>query len=155
VRQYQKNIREKAIAAVISHEISLLQAYNTRRSSKQLRYFNSSETRESFAKVMVHATLTDQEYSVSEISKLLGVSRVAVIQMVDDTEAEGWIITRPGARKTRLCRGNQILLDMAEDWFDMYRKTSEETGYIAALRLLDNLEKVIDLEENSSRPNSL
>jgi predicted DNA-binding protein YlxM (UPF0122 family) len=155
VRQYQKHIREKAIAAVISHEISLLQAYNTRQSSKQLRYFNSSETRESFAKVMVHATLTDQDYSVSEISKLLGVSRVAVIQMVDDTEAEGWIITRPGARKTRLCRGNQILLDMAEDWFDMYRKTAEETGYLAALRLLDNLEKVIDLEENSSRPNSL
>ena len=155
MRQYQKHIREKAIAAVIAHEISLLQAYNTRQSSKQLRYFNSSETRESFAKIMVHATLTDQDYSVSEISKLLGVSRVAVIQMVDDTEAEGWIITRPGARKTRLCRGNQILLDMAEDWFDMYRKTSEETGYIAALRLLDNLEKVIDLEENSSRPNSL
>jgi hypothetical protein len=37
----------------------------------------------------------------------------------------------------------------------MYRKTAEETGYLAALRLLDNLEKVIDLEENSSRPNSL
>jgi transposase len=104
---------------------------------------------------MVHATLTDQDYSVSKISKLLGVSRVTVIQMVDDTEAEDWIITRPGARKTRLCRGKQILLDMAEDWFDIYRKTSEETGHLTALRLLDNLEKVIDLEENSSRSNSL
>jgi len=155
VRQYQKHIREKAIAAVIAHEISLLQSYNTRQSSKQLRYFNSSETRESFAKVMVHAALTGQDYSVSEISKLLGVSRVAVIQMVDDTEAEGWIITTPGARKTRLCRGNETMVDLAEDWFDMYRKTAEKTGYLAALRLLDNLEKVIDLEERSSRSNSL
>ena len=155
MRQYKKHIREKAITAVINHEISMLQSAHTRQSSKPLRYFNSSITRESFAKVMAHAALTDQDYSVSEISKLLGVSRVAVIQMVDDTEAEGWITTRPGARKTRLCRGNEIMQEMAEDWFDMYRKTAEGTGYLAAFRLLENLEKVIELEENSISSNAL
>ena len=155
MQQYRKNIRDKAIAAVIAHEIAMLQSYKTRHSSKQLRYFNSSETRESFAKLMVHAALTDQDYSVSSISKLLGVTRVAVIQIVDDTEAEGWIITRPGARKTRLCRGGEIMLEMAEDWFDMYKETAERTGYLAAFRLLENLEKVIDLEENSISSDSL
>lgn len=147
MRQYQKHLREKAIAAVINHEIAMLQESKSRQGDKIQRYFNSSVTREAFAKIMVHARLSDTDYSISEIARLLSISRVAVIQMVNDTEAEGWIVTRPGARKSRLCRADPSLLVAAEDWFDMYKRNASKTGYITYFRLLESLEEAIELEE--------
>lgn len=143
MEDFHKRVHRSALKALITHEVTLLRRMRDKTSSRMQRYFNSSSTRYNFAKIMVHAAMTDNEYSISQISELLAVSRVATIAMVNDTEAEGWVCTRPGSRKSKLCRACTELVTLAESWFDMHRQSIRDSGCDSHFRLLENLEQAI------------
>lgn len=143
MEDFRKVIKKNAIQALITHEVTLLARTRERKGNKAQRYFNSSSTRDNFAKVMVHAFLTERYYSIAEICSLLAISRVATISMVDDCVAEGWVTTIPGKRNSRLCQANDSLVSMAESWFDMHKKSIRDTGCDSHFRLLENLDQAI------------
>lgn len=144
MKEFHKRIHVSAMSALITHEVTLLtRMRDSGTGGRMERYFNSSITRHHFAKIMVHAAMADWEYSISRVSELLDISRVATITMVKDTEAEGWIITRPGPRNTKLCKGTEDLIKLAEFWFEMHRQSITDSGCSSHFRLLENLEQAI------------
>lgn len=77
------------------HQISVHQARQTRMDTKIQRYFNSSQTRNAFARVVCLAALDDKPVSRSEIAQTLHISRQAASDMVGDCLASEWITETP------------------------------------------------------------
>lgn len=143
--EMKQQVIRKAIVGLISHDIAMLNHTKTRQHSKALRYFNSTPTRELFAKLMVHARLTDHTYSVSDIADLLSVSHLSALRMVNDSEEEGWIKSSRGRHGRRLCKGTQVLEDMSYDWLNIVFQEAERLKLGSVWRALEVLE---DLQEN-------
>lgn len=113
----------------------MLSEMKTRQHSKMLRYFNSTPTRELFAKVMVYAALTDRDYTVKQISDLLAISRIASQKIVQDCVAEGWVKLSYNKSNHRIYRADTPLVDLADDWFDRvihYNKKYNVSAYMRA-----------------------
>ena len=143
--EMKQQVIRKAIVGLISHDIAMLNHTKTRQHSKALRYFNSTPTRELFAKLMVHSRLTYHTYSVSEIADLLSVSHLSALRMVNDSEEEGWIKSSRGRHGRRLCKGTQVLEDMSYDWLNIVFQEAERLKLGPVWRALEVLE---DLQEN-------
>ena len=135
-------LRSKAITALIAYEISMLQSMKSRKETEALRYFNSTPTRDYFAKVMVHARLTDTNYSVSYISEILSITRLSAQTMVNQCESAGWVESFIGKRGRRMCRGTEYMLEMADAWFDQVVISNNESKAGASLRVLHDLEEL-------------
>lgn len=144
MQDFRDRVLHKAVTALINHEVNMMIEEGKRKGTRHQRYFNSSPTRNLFAKIMVHAGLSNKYYSISQIAKVLDISRVATITMVDECEAEGWIHVLPGPRNSRICQASQEIVDSAVDWFNLYRRSAQETGYLANFRMLENLEIVME-----------
>lgn len=142
------DLKRQAIIKLIAVEIDMLHQTNKRHHTKALRYFNSTPTREMFAKLMVHARMTNKPYSVTQISKLLQVSRPSAQTMVDDCASEGWIEWTWGSYNKRMCQGTQFMEDMAFEWVDLVRKVRDKHKLGHIFVALDVSEEILE-EKNS------
>lgn len=77
--------------AICEVEIQLHKARVTRMTGKMQTYFNSSQNRNTFARVMCKAYLTDTPVSITEVCEVFNANRSSVSIMVDECEKEGWI----------------------------------------------------------------
>jgi DNA-binding MarR family transcriptional regulator len=146
--EMKAKVIRKAIVGLISHDIAMLNHTKTRKHTKALRYFNSTPTRELFAKLMVHARLTDHTYSVSDISDLLSISHLSALRMVNDSEEEGWVKSTRGRHGRRLCIGTRVLEDMSYDWISIVFQEADRLKLGSVLRAFEVLED-LDQEEQS------
>ena len=85
VELYEKKYKELALS-IIDVEISLHQGRLTRLNGKIQNYFNSSQNRNTFARIMAKAYMTNKPYSITEICELLGANRSSVSIMVDESD---------------------------------------------------------------------
>ena len=151
--QMKEQVIRKAIVGLISHDIAMLNHTKARQHSKALRYFNSTPTRELFAKLMTHARLTDHSYSVSDIADLLSISHLSALRMVNDSEEEGWIDSTRGKHGRRLCKGTLVLEDMSYDWLKIVFEEAERLKLGAVWRALEVLEDLQEDEQSlTSKP---
>jgi hypothetical protein len=87
----QKLISEYAIS-LAKWQIELYRGRNQRMDNPIQRYFNSTPTRNTFARMMFLAYQDDMlVYTKAEISRQLFITRQAASQMIEDCLAEGWV----------------------------------------------------------------
>lgn len=90
LKLYKKMYYEYALA-ICEVEIHLHHARTTRVNSRMQCYFNSSTNRNTMARIMCRAYLTDTPVTITEICEVLHANRSSVSIMVDECEKEGWI----------------------------------------------------------------
>ncbi len=104
---YKKMYHEYTLA-ICEVEIQLHKARVTRMKGKLQTYFNSSQNRNTFARIMCKAFATDTPVSITEICETLVANRSSVSIMVDECEKEGWIsVTR--VNNKALCMATEEL----------------------------------------------
>jgi len=87
----QKILSDYAVA-LAKWQIELYRGRNQRMDNPIQRYFNSTPTRNTFARMMFLANQDDKlHYTKSVIARELFITRQAASLMVDDCLAEGWI----------------------------------------------------------------
>ena len=87
---YEKQYKEYALA-VMEVEIQLHKARSVRMSGKLQQYFNSSQNRNTFARIMSKAYQLQEPVTITYICELLDANRSSVSLMVDECEKGGWI----------------------------------------------------------------
>ena len=87
---YTKTYKAYALS-VMEIEIELHKARTTRIKTKLQVYFNSSQNRNTFARIMTKAYLIDEPVTITEVCELLNANRSSVSLMVDECEKEGWV----------------------------------------------------------------
>lgn len=90
LEKYKKMYHDYALA-ICEVEIQLHKARVTRIKGKIQTYFNSSQNRNTFARIMCKAYLTDTPVTITEVCKELKANRSSVSIMVDECLKEGWI----------------------------------------------------------------
>ena len=108
---YEKMYKDYALS-IFEVEIKLHTSRTTRMNGRLQAYFNSSQNRNVFARIMCKAYQTDTPVTITEVCELLNANRSSVSVMVDECEKEGWI---------SVARENNKALCMATD--ELYEKT--------------------------------
>ena len=87
---YEKQYKEYALA-VMEVEIELHKARSVRLSGKLQKYFNSSQNRNTFARIMSKAYQLQEPVTITYICESLDANRSSVSLMVDECVKEGWV----------------------------------------------------------------
>lgn len=114
----QKILSDYAVA-LAKWQIELYRGRNQRMDNPIQRYFNSTPTRNTFARMMFLAYQDDKSlYTKAEISRQLFITRQAASQMVEDCLAEGWIEANGNGYKA-----SQTLADRMMDYVEFHIDT--------------------------------
>ena len=114
----QKILSDYAVA-LAKWQIELYRGRNQRMENPIQRYFNSTPTRNTFARMMFLAYQDDKSlYTKAEISRQLFITRQAASQMVEDCLAEGWIEANGNGYKA-----SQTLADRMMDYVEFHIDT--------------------------------
>ena len=114
----QKILSDYAVA-LAKWQIELYRGRNQRMDNPIQRYFNSTPTRNTFARMMFLAYQDDKSlYTKAEISRQLFITRQAASQMVEDCLAEGWIEANGNGYKA-----SQTLADKMMDYVEFHIDT--------------------------------
>jgi len=141
VELYKNKYKEYALA-IMDIEISLHQARVKRIAlSKIGAYFNSSQNRNTFARIMVKAYMTEKPYTITEICELLNANRSSVSVMVDECEKEGWITILRNKNKA-MCMGTEGLYDQMMKYV-YWRKKNSKSIIGDHYKAIDQLESVL------------
>ena len=100
--------------------------------NKCQRYFNSTPNRNTFARLMVLASLDDTPLCLSEIAAEICISRQVATIMVEQCCAENWVLTVNGAyqgapelmakMEDYVTRHLDVMLsDLSEDYWNIVR----------------------------------
>ena len=106
------------------------------------RYFNSTQRRNTFSRLMCLATYVNALYTPSYIAEQLFISRQATHQMIRDCLEEGWVeyqITDTGAKGYR---ATAELIEAMEDYAERYFQTVQLTGLHSAFDVIDGTRKM-------------
>lgn len=116
---------------ILEIEMSVHQARQTRGNNKVQRYFNSTPIKNAFARWMVYGAYTSKFYTISELVKEMHSNRQTISTMVNECEAEGYIIVkREGA--TVSCQAKPLLVEAMEvycEWRKELTKSTIGTAY--------------------------
>ena len=111
---------------VLEIEMTLHQARQTRMINNVQRYFNSTPIRNAFARWMTYATYTSRFYTISELVKEMHSNRQTISTMINECEAEGFIVVkRQGS--TVSCQASPILVDKMEDYCEWRKSVAKST----------------------------
>ena len=105
--------------ALAKWQIELYRGRNERKDDAIQRYFNSTPTRNTFARMMFIAYQDDNSlYTKAEIARQLFITRQAASQMVEDCLAEGWIEANGNGYKA-----SQTLADKVMNYVEFHIDT--------------------------------
>ncbi|MDC0134507.1 MarR family transcriptional regulator [Alphaproteobacteria bacterium] len=111
---YTKTYKAYALA-VMDIEIELHKARTTRINTKLQAYFNSSQNRNTFARIMTKAYIEQEPVTITYICELLNANRSSVSLMVDECEKEGWITIARSSNKA-WCMASEELYEDTMDY---------------------------------------
>jgi len=137
---YEKQYKEYALA-VMEVEIQLHKARSVRLSGKLQQYFNSSQNRNTFARIMSKAYQLQEPVTITYICELLDANRSSVSVMVDECEKEGWISVLRDKNKA-WCMGTKDLHDAMMKYVH-WKKRISRSIIGDQFRILDQLESVL------------
>ena len=116
---------------ILQIEMSIHQARQTRSNTKVQRYFNSTPIKNAFARWMVYGAYTSKFYTISELVKEMHSNRQTISTMINECEAEGYILVkREGA--TVSCIATPLLVEAMEvycEWRKELTKSTIGTAY--------------------------
>jgi biotin operon repressor len=144
-----RTIRRQAMTQMLAFNVRMLKGIDKNHKDRSLRYFYSTPTREMFAKLMAYARYTDRPYSVTEIAGWLTISRLAAQTMVNDCEAEGYIVSTRGKHGKRLCMGSEVIEIYAETYMQQVEDLVDELKLNVLWRAFD---ATTELDESDDIP---
>jgi hypothetical protein len=89
--QFEKHLKKQYAIAQSLLQLKIYQQRATRMTTPLQRYFNSTATRNAFAKMMFFSAHVKSGYNKTQISKELFITRQASHTMVEECLASGWI----------------------------------------------------------------
>lgn len=89
--QFEKHLKKQYAIAQSLLQLKIYQARATRMTTPLQRYFNSTATRNAFAKMMFFSANVKSGYNKTQISKELFITRQASHTMVEECLASGWV----------------------------------------------------------------
>ena len=89
---------DKYTLQLCRYEMSLYHGRQTRLNGAMQRYFNSTPTKNAFARLMYIASNVKSLYTKTAISKELHITRQAAHQMVNECLDAGWIVVDEDGR---------------------------------------------------------
>ena len=137
---YEKKYIEYALA-ILDIEIELHKSRSLMLNGKISNYFNSSQNRNTFARIMSKAYITNKPYTITEICELLNANRSSVSIMVDECEQEGWITVLRDKNKA-MCMGTEELYKAMMKYVS-WRKENSKSIIGDHFKALDQLESVL------------
>ena len=137
---YEKKYKEYALA-IIDIEIELHKSRSLMMNGKVSNYFNSSQNRNTFARIMSKAYMTNKPYSITEVCELINANRSSVSIMVDECEQEGWITVLRDKNKA-MCMATEELYDAMMKYV-AWRKVNAKSLVADHYKALDQLESVL------------
>lgn len=137
---YEKKYKEYALS-IIDIEIWLHKSRSLMMNGKISNYFNSSQNRNTFARIMTKAYITNKPYSITEVCELLSANRSSVSIMVDECEQEGWITVNRHKNKA-MCMATEELYQAMMKYVS-WRKENSKSIIGDHFKALDQLESVL------------
>ena len=89
--QIEQHLRKQYAISQSILQLKIYQARATRMNTPLQRYFNSTATRNAFAKMMFFSAYVKSDYTKTQISKELFITRQAAHTMVEECLASGWV----------------------------------------------------------------
>ena len=137
---YEKKYKEYALA-IIDAEIELHKSRSLMLNGKISNYFNSTQNRNTFARIMSKAYMTNKSYSITEVCELLNANRSSVSIMVDECEQEGWITVLRNKNKA-MCMATKELYEAMMRYVS-WRKQNVNSIIADHFKAVDQLESVL------------
>lgn len=137
---YEKKYKQYALA-IIDIEIELHKSRSLMLNGKVSNYFNSSQNRNTFARIMSKAYMTNKPYSITEVCELLSANRSSVSIMVDECEQEGWITVLRDKNKA-MCMATEELYEAMMKYV-AWRKVNSKSIIGDHYKVIDQLESVL------------
>ena len=138
---YKKQYKEYVLA-MMDAEIELHQARATRMGTKLQTYFNSSQNRNTFARIMTKAYIKQEPVTITDICELLNANRSSVSLMVDECTKEGWITIARTSNKA-WCMASKELYEGTMAYV-YWKKTNNISIVGDHWKSLDQLESVLN-----------
>ena len=111
---------------IVEIEMGVHQARQTRMMNKVQRYFNSTPIKNAFARWMTYAVYTNRFYTISELVNEMHSNRQTISTMINECEAEGYIIVkREGA--TVSCQAKPLLVEKMEEYCEWRKELTKST----------------------------
>ena len=108
--QFEKHLKKQYTIAQSILQLKIYQRRATRMTTPLQRYFNSTSTRNAFARMMFYSANVKSDYNKTQISKELFITRQAAHTMVEECLASGWIeVCKKGRSPTY--KATQPLID--------------------------------------------
>ena len=140
VELYEKKYKDYALS-IIDIEIELHKSRSLMMNGKISNYFNSSQNRNTFARIMSKAYITNKPYSITEVCELLSANRSSVSIMVDECEQEGWITVLRDKNKA-MCMATEELYEAMMKYV-AWRKKNSKSIIGDHFKAIDQLESVL------------
>ena len=137
---YEKKYKDYALS-IIDIEIELHKSRSLMMNGKISNYFNSSQNRNTFARIMSKAYIKNKPYSITEVCKLLNANRSSVSIMVDECEQEGWITVLRDKNKA-MCMATKELYEAMMKYV-AWRKKNSKSIIGDHFKAIDQLESVL------------
>jgi DNA-binding transcriptional regulator GbsR (MarR family) len=138
---YEKKYKEYALA-IIDIEIELHKSRSLMMNGKISNYFNSTQNRNTFARIMSKAYMTNKPYSITEVCELLSANRSSVSIMVDECEKEGWITVLRDKNKAMCMATEKVYEAMMR--YVYWRKQNSKSIIGDHYKAIDQLESVLN-----------
>jgi DNA-binding transcriptional regulator GbsR (MarR family) len=138
---YEKKYKEYALA-IIDIEIELHKSRSLMMNGKISNYFNSTQNRNTFARIMSKAYMTNKPYSITEVCELLSANRSSVSIMVDECEKEGWITVLRDKNKAMCMATEEVYEAMMR--YVYWRKQNSKSIIGDHYKAIDQLESVLN-----------
>ena len=136
----EKKYKDYALA-IIDIEIELHKSRSLMMNGKISNYFNSSQNRNTFARIMSKAYMTNKPYSITDICELLNANRSSVSIMVDECEKEGWITVLRDKNKAMCMATEELYVAMMK--YVSWRKQNGKSIIGDHFKAIDQLESVL------------
>lgn len=114
--QIDKKLLREYARQLCAHQLGVHQARQTRMDTKIQRYFNSSQGRNAFARLVCLATFDGTDQTRSDIARKLHITRAAATKMVDECLAENWILEND----KRAVRAAPVLMAAFNDYVERH-----------------------------------
>ena len=111
-----RNLLREYARELCVHQLGVHQARQTRMDTKIQRYFNSSQGRNAFARLMCLATFDGKAHTRADIARELHMTRAAATKMADECLAENWILEND----KRAVRAAPVLIAALNDYVDRH-----------------------------------
>lgn len=152
-QEIREHLHREYTLAILTTEMKLHKARQTRMENDIQRYFNSTPLRNAFSRWMVYGYLVNKPYNITTLVDEMGADRKTVSIMIKECEAEGWIQTIKSNGQL-FCLASPVLVSKMSDYVKWRRKLAKDTigKCFLALKNFDELMSIDTTSDSKYSP---